>query len=126
MPAYYSLTPRRVLIVEGKTDKARLIPLLHEDVEIICTSGTLSYETLEEVIFPLQYDDVYILVDADESGMKLRRQLKQALPNAQHLYTRKVYREVATTPLEHLAKVLQSAKFEVDAQFLSVDERLFL
>ena len=51
--------------------------------------------------------DVYILVDADDAGKKLRKQLKRELPNATHLYIDPVYREVEATPFEYLAKVLQ-------------------
>ncbi|MGZ4032296.1 MAG: toprim domain-containing protein [Tumebacillaceae bacterium] len=115
------MTPeaRKVIIVEGKTDKKRLQDLLAEPVEIICTYGTLSEAKIEELIWPLQDEaDVYILTDADESGNKLRNQLKRELPNARHLYTRRMYREVATTPIEHLVEILQKAHFEIHEDFL--------
>lgn len=112
------LTGEKVIIVEGKTDKERLLKILSEPVRIICTYGTLSEEKLEELILPLQYDEVYILVDADEAGNRLRRELQRELPNARHLYTRKMFREVATTPLEHLARVLFDAHFEVHPEFV--------
>ncbi len=108
----------KIILVEGKTDRVRLLQILQEEVNIICTYGTLSEEKLEEIILPLQEEDVYVLVDADYAGNKLRQQLKRELPNARHLYTRKMYREVATTPLEHLAKVLHDAHFEVNEQLL--------
>jgi toprim domain protein len=116
---------RKVIIVEGKTDRKRLLQILAEPVEIICTYGTLSEEKIEELILPVQDEDVYILVDADDSGNKLRNQLKQELPNARHLYTRKMYREVATTPLEYLAELLIKSHFEVREEFLfpSGDEK---
>ncbi|MCF8566385.1 toprim domain-containing protein [Alicyclobacillus tolerans] len=114
----------KVIVVEGKTDKERVLKVLEEPVRIVCTRGTLSYEKLEELILPLQQEDVYILVDADESGMKLRNQLKQELPNAHHLYTRKMYREVARTPMEYLAKLFQDAHFAVDARWLAADGRV--
>lgn len=107
-------TSRKVIIVEGKTDKARILRVLREDVEVLCTKGTLSYEQVENEIVPLQRDDVYILVDADAAGNHLRKQLKQELPNAKDLYTRKSYREVAGTPLEYLAKILSDAHFAID------------
>lgn len=107
----------KVIIVEGKTDRERLLQIVDEPVKILCTYGSLSYEKIEQVIVPLQDDDVYILVDADESGMKLRNQLKQELPNAKHLYTRKMYREVARTPIEYLAKVLADAHIAVIDSF---------
>lgn len=112
-------TTRKFIVVEGKTDKKRLQTVLAEPVEIICTYGTLGEEKIEELIWPLQDEEsVYILTDADESGNKLRNQLKRELPNARHLYTRRMYREVATTPLEHLVEILQKAHFEIHEDFL--------
>jgi toprim domain protein len=105
---------RKVIIVEGKTDKKRLLELLAEPVEVICTYGTLSEEKIEELIVPLQAEeDVYILMDADDAGNKMRARLKRELPNARHLYTRRMYREVATTPTEYLIEVLAKAHFEI-------------
>ncbi|MCT8138513.1 hypothetical protein H1D32_12645 [Anaerobacillus sp. CMMVII] len=97
----------KVLIVEGTSDRKRVKQVLAEPVDIICTYGTLSQEKLEELIYPIEDMDVYILVDADESGDKLRKQLKRELPNAIHLYTDKVYGQVETTPYEYLTKVLK-------------------
>ncbi|MDQ0190086.1 toprim domain-containing protein [Alicyclobacillus cycloheptanicus] len=111
----------KVLVVEGKTDRDRLLQILTEPVEIICTGGTLGYERLEELLTEIQDEDVYIFVDADESGMKLRSQLKREFPNATHLYTQRVYREVARTPMPVLAKALADAHFEVDEQWLADD-----
>ncbi len=109
----------KVLIVEGKTDKEHLLHVLREPVEFVCTRGTLSYNELEHLIALLQdRNDVYIFVDADESGMKLRSQLRQELPNAMHLYTRRMYREVATTPADVLAWVLHQAHFQVREHLL--------
>ncbi|MBX6352615.1 MAG: hypothetical protein IRZ10_04705 [Thermoflavifilum sp.] len=110
--------PRKVIIVEGKTDRDRLLKVLAEPVRILCTQGTLRYDTLEDWAAELQDDDVYILVDADDSGNRLRAALRRELPRARHLYTRRMYREVATTPLDVLAKVLWDAHFEVDEHWL--------
>ncbi|WP_216828719.1 toprim domain-containing protein [Alkalihalobacterium elongatum] len=96
----------KVLIVEGKNDRKRVQKVLDEPVEIICTHGTLSEEKLETLILPVEDLDVYILVDADDSGDKLRRQLKRELPNATHLYTDKDYGQVETTPFPFLVEVL--------------------
>ncbi|WP_088105858.1 toprim domain-containing protein [Halalkalibacter urbisdiaboli] len=102
----------KVLIVEGKSDRKRVNHVLAEPVSIICTYGTLSEEKLETLILPIEDKDVYILVDADDSGEKLRKQLKRELPNATHLYTQKEYGQVETTPFEYLAAVL-SEYFDV-------------
>lgn len=96
----------RVLIVEGKNDRKRVKQVLDETVDVICTYGTLSDEKLETLILPIEELDVYILVDEDESGKKLRKQLKRELPNATHLYTQKEYGQVETTPIHDLTKIL--------------------
>ncbi|PWK16391.1 hypothetical protein [Tumebacillus permanentifrigoris] len=111
--------PPKILIVEGKTDRQRLLQVLTEPVEFILTYGTMSDDKLEALIWPLaDEEDVYVLVDADDPGNKLRSILKRELPNARHLYTRRLYREVATTPLEHLAEILHRVHFEVRAELL--------
>ncbi|WP_067930092.1 toprim domain-containing protein [Alicyclobacillus kakegawensis] len=112
---------RKVIIVEGPSDKRRLEQVLDEPVRIICTHGTLGYEKMESLLKSVRDDEVYVLVDADESGNRLRNQLRREFPGARHLYTRKVYREVATTPLEHLADILARAHFEVNERWLSPD-----
>lgn len=96
----------KVIIVEGKTDKQRLQQLLDEPVEIVCTYGTLGPDKLEQLIEELSDDEVCVLLDADHSGDKARRLFKQEFPNVRHLYTHRMYREVATTPLNVLAQIL--------------------
>lgn len=103
----------KVIIVEGKTDRELILKLLDEKVDIVVTNGTLSQEKVENLILPIENEEVYVFVDADHAGNKLRKQLKQILPNARHLYTRKIYKEIATTPEEHLIKVLLDAHFSV-------------
>ncbi|WP_332692777.1 toprim domain-containing protein [Halalkalibacter lacteus] len=102
----------KVLIVEGKNDRKRVKKVLNEPVDIICTYGTLSEEKLETLILPIENKDVYILVDADDAGESLRKQLKRELPNATHLYTQKEYGQVETTPFDYLTDVLREY-FEV-------------
>jgi toprim domain protein len=104
----------KLIIVEGKTDKKRILPLLDEPVEIVCTHGTLSFEKMEELINYLEDRDVYILVDADEPGNKLRNQLIRELPNAKNLYIKKLHKEVARAPIDHLLHVLEHAHFKVN------------
>ena len=103
----------RVIIVEGKTDKQRLQQILDEPVEIVCTYGTLGLDKLEQLIEELSDDEVCVLLDADHSGDKARRLFKQEFPNVRHLYTHRMYREVATTPLNVLAQILEGAHFAV-------------
>jgi toprim domain protein len=104
----------KVIIVEGKSDKKRLEHLIAEPIDIICTNGTLSNKRLEEIIKRVAEQDVYIFVDEDSSGKKLRAQLKREFPNANHLYTRKSYTEIARTPYDYLAKVLRDAYIKID------------
>lgn len=111
---------QQVLIVEGTSDKAAIEPLLAEPVNIVCTHGTVAYEQLLQLGDDLDDADVYILVDADASGDKLRNQLKQVLPGARHLYTKRVYREVAVTPREELARILHKAHFELSEPWCDI------
>jgi toprim domain protein len=103
----------KVIIVEGKTDKQQLMRVLDEPVHIICTYGTISFERLEELSEELEEKDVFVLVDADDAGEKLRRQLTQEIPHAEHLYITMLHREVAETPLNYLTRILRAAKFKV-------------
>lgn len=112
---------QKVIIVEGKNDKSRLLEVLAEPVDIICTYGTLGEEKIEELILPYELENVYVLVDADESGNKIRRWIKQVMPNATHIYTRKMYGQVSNTPLEHLAKILADVHIEVREDLAQVE-----
>lgn len=104
---------KKSIIVEGKTDREKLLMILDEEVDIICTYGTIRDDKLEGLIDEEDYDEVYVLVDADEAGQKLRRSIKHEFPNFRHLYTQKKYTEVAATPLDELTKILYKAHFLV-------------
>lgn len=110
----------RIVIVEGITDKKKLNKVLDEEIEIICTHGTLGIERMEEMILDHNLDDrtVYILVDEDDSGYKLRKQLMEELPHAEHIYIDKTFREVAATPEAELARALLSRHFNVKSIYL--------
>jgi toprim domain protein len=108
----------KVIIVEGKSDKKKVETIIKEPVEIICTNGTISITKLDELVELLENKQVYILADADEAGEKLRRHFKRELPEAEHLYIDKMYREVATAPKKHLATVLLSANIDVHKEYL--------
>lgn len=110
----------KILIVEGKSDKTRVKSIVKEPVEIICTNGTISLTKLDELIDFLEDKEVYILVDADEAGEKLRKQLKRELPQAEHLYIDRMYREVATAPMNHLATVLLGANIDIHTEYLEM------
>ncbi|UOQ46021.1 topoisomerase [Halobacillus salinarum] len=110
----------RIVIVEGITDKKKLKKILDEEVEIICTHGTLGIERLEELLLEHNLDNrtVYILVDEDDSGNKLRKMLTSELPHADHIYIDKAFREVAATPEPELARALLSRHFKVKSIYL--------
>ena len=95
---------RKAIIVEGKSDKKRLCELLNEEVDIYCTFGTSDDERLENLLDPDFYDKIYILTDADQAGNRLRARLREYYPQARHIFTLRMYREVATTPLPELAR----------------------
>ncbi len=104
----------RTIIVEGKTDKERLLRVLAEPVDIVCTNGSYSAEKAEQLMDRIPVSsEVFIFTDEDESGLKLRSQLKEDFPDAVHLRTRKSFTQVAHTPLEELAEILQRAGFQV-------------
>ncbi|WP_318616843.1 toprim domain-containing protein [Sporosarcina sp. YIM B06819] len=109
----------KVIIVEGGQDRKRLARILAEPVDIICTNGTVSAYRLEELLAPYEQHELFVLVDADESGDKIRTLFKQEFPDAIHLYTEKVYREVETTPYKVLATILQDAHFNILPEFLT-------
>ncbi|MFB1051189.1 toprim domain-containing protein [Paraliobacillus sp. JSM ZJ581] len=111
---------KRILIVEGLTDKIQIEKIVTDAITIICTNGTLGVEKMEQLINDFQLDDcdVFILVDEDEAGHKLRKQLTIELPHAQHIYIDKTYREVAATPEVELATALVSKHINVDPIYL--------
>lgn len=108
----------KVIIVEGGQDKKRLARILADPVDIICTNGTISAYRLEELLAPYEQQEMYVFFDADESGDKIRALFKREFPNAIHLYTEKVCKEVETTPYEVLATIVLAAGFEVLPQYV--------
>ena len=48
------LSPEKVILVEGLTDKIRVQKVLKEPVEIICTNGTISFAKMDELIEELE------------------------------------------------------------------------
>ena len=107
----------KVIIVEGKSDKIKVKEIVSEPVEIICTNGTIGITKLDEIIDSLLDKQVFILVDADEAGEKLRNQFKREFPEAEHLYIDRMYKEVATAPEHYLASILLRANFDVYTKF---------
>lgn len=109
----------KVIIVEGGADRKRLVRILAEPVTIICTNGTISPYRLEELLAPFEEQELFVFVDADEDGEKIRVLFKREYPDAIHLYTEKTYREVETTPDKVLASILLGAEFKIRPEFLT-------
>ena len=40
----------KVIIVEGNRDRKKVLAVLAEDIEIICTNGTIGLEKLDELV----------------------------------------------------------------------------
>ncbi|WP_019156203.1 toprim domain-containing protein [Robertmurraya massiliosenegalensis] len=108
----------KIIIVEGTSDKKKVKNIVKEPVEIICTNGTISISRLDELVDYISGKDVYILVDADDAGEKLRKQFIRELPEVEHLYIDRMYREVASAPEHHLATVLLAANIDVHTEYL--------
>lgn len=108
----------KCLIVEGKSDKLHIKPVLEEDVVILCTNGTMDSEALEDLIEPYEHCRMYTLFDADSSGDYLRKVMKRIYPEAKQLQTFRRYREVATTPRSELAKLLLAEHFKINKNYI--------
>jgi toprim domain protein len=100
------------IIVEGKNDRSRLRRILSPEVDILCTFGTLSTLKLESLRHTVGDGDVYLYMDNDSSGKKIRGVLRDAFPDAVHMYTRKGYAGVEGTPDEYSITQLEKAGLE--------------
>ncbi|UHA74638.1 toprim domain-containing protein [Paenibacillus sp. 481] len=101
-----------VIIVEGKNDRSRLRRLVNEHVYIVCTYGTLSTDRTESLLREVGSLPVYLFMDNDASGKKIRGVLRDAFPDAEHIYTRRGYAGVEGTPDEYLVQMLEKAGLE--------------
>jgi len=100
------------IIVEGKNDRSKLRRLLSEDVQIYCTFGTLNTLKLEALRKKVKDDEVYLFMDNDASGKKIRGVLRDAFPDAEQIYTRRGYAGVEGTPDEYVIAQLEKAGLE--------------
>lgn len=101
-----------IIIVEGKNDRSRLRRLLKPEVEILCTFGTLNTLKLETLRKKAGHSEVYLYMDNDSSGKRIRGVLRDAFPDAGHIYTRRGYAGVEGTPDEYLIAQLEKAGLE--------------
>jgi toprim domain protein len=100
------------IIVEGKNDRARLSRVLSADIPILCTFGTLNTERMESLRKAVGDRQVYLFMDHDSSGRKIRGMLRDLFPDAEHLHTRRGYHGVEGTPEEYLIQQLEKAGLE--------------
>lgn len=101
------------IIVEGKNDRSKLRRLLlGEEITILCTFGTLNSSKLESLQRRVGEDEVYLFLDNDSSGKKIRGILRDVFPEAIHMYTRRGYAGVEGTPDEYIIAQLEKAGLE--------------
>lgn len=112
------MTVEKCIIVEGRSDKLKIEPILAEDVMIVCTNGTIGEDALLSLIEPYEQCKLYTLFDADKSGEKLRKLTNRLYSEATHLFIPKTFIEVANTPRKVLAQLLSDAKFFIHKQYL--------
>lgn len=103
----------KCIVVEGRADKMKLVPLIDEDVSIICTNGTISEVDLIDLLEDYEHDEIVTMFDADKNGEKLRKLMKRAYPEAKQLIIPHEYIEVEKTPAGILRDLLRSARFLV-------------
>ncbi|GIP29666.1 hypothetical protein J23TS9_47960 [Paenibacillus sp. J23TS9] len=100
------------IIVEGKNDRSKLRRLLQDEIRILCTFGTLNSIKLESLRKEIKDEEVYLFMDNDSSGKRIRGLLRDAFPDAGHIYTRRGYPGVEGTPVEYLVAQLEKAGLE--------------
>ncbi|GIP24009.1 toprim domain-containing protein [Paenibacillus sp. J22TS3] len=100
------------IIVEGKNDKSKLRRVLNDEVEILCTFGTLNTLKLEQLRRKIRDEETYLFLDNDSSGKRIRGILRDAFPDAGHIYTRRGYAGVEGTPDEYIIQQLEKAGLE--------------
>lgn len=100
------------IIVEGKNDRSKVRRLVNQEVSIYCTFGTLNSLKMESLRKQVRDDDVYLFMDNDSSGKKIRGILRDLFPDAIQMYTRRGYAGVEGTPDEYIIAQLEKAGLE--------------
>lgn len=116
----------KIIVVEGKTDKMKLLEVLSEPVHIVCTNGTMGYEKLDALLEEITGHKVYIMTDADKAGDKIRSWFKRHLSESHHIYINPKYGEVGKCPVDYLTKLMTKHTFEVKELTIANEyQRLF-
>lgn len=110
------------VIVEGKNDRSKLRRVLDDEVRILCTFGTPNSARLESLYKEAKDDEVYLFLDNDSSGRKIRALLSDLFPDADHIYTRRGYAGVEGTPEEYVVQQLE--KTDLDGFIIYPEEML--
>ncbi|ANS75658.1 DNA primase [Paenibacillus yonginensis] len=105
------------IIVEGKNDRSKLRRLLSDEINILCTFGSMSSLKLEQLRKQAKDDEIYLFMDNDSSGKKIRAILRDAFPDAEQIYTRRGYAGVEGTPDEYIIAQLEKAGLEEYIQY---------
>ncbi|MBJ6362301.1 toprim domain-containing protein [Paenibacillus sp. GCM10012307] len=100
------------IIVEGKNDRSRIRKVLHQDVAVYCTYGTPGTKQIAVLQKQVGDKEVYLFMDNDASGKKIRGILRDTFPDAIHIYTRRGYPGVESTPESYLIEQLEKAGLE--------------
>lgn len=101
-------------IVEGKSDKQKLKPLVPKHAIILCTNGTISEDDLLALVEPYDMYELITLFDADKNGEKLRKLMRKVYPEAIQIEIPITYKEVAETPTHILRELLKKQKIKVN------------
>lgn len=114
------INQQKIIIVEGLADKLHIQKLISEPVDIICTHGTFGIGKFDNMLEKHDLDDreVYIFVDEDNAGHKLRKQLRAELPHAIDMFIDAEYVEVEAAPLKHIKSELEKNHFEIKRNIL--------
>ncbi|RXZ84339.1 DNA primase [Paenibacillaceae bacterium] len=100
------------IIVEGKNDRIQLRKVLSDRVPIFCTLGTPGSAQIERLKKETGKKEVYLFMDNDSSGKKIRGILCDVFPDAEQIYTRRGYSGVEGTPADYLIEQLEKAGLE--------------
>lgn len=77
---------KEVLIVEGRSDVAR-IQASHIEADMITTDGfNLRPKTIEQIRVAYEKRGIIILTDPDRAGEQIRKYLTERFPNAKHAF----------------------------------------
>lgn len=101
-------------VVEGKSDKQKLLRILPDSAIILCTNGTISEEDMLTLLEPFEQTHQYVtLFDADKNGQKLRDLMNRIYPEALQLIIPLQYKEVAETPTRIIRSMFKENKIKV-------------